>query len=184
MSLLSNHENLGHLVDAIVHFNRGRDITGSSTVEVARILFDGLNKLQTQWVLDHSEHNLGEVKAFQSMILDSLHGEARSDLLRSNELRSVVAFEPKILNHDVLRHCHYRPGSDIEPSLFREASEVHRKLTNAFSEFDGGDGATEERVIKRTAELLYIVRQISLMAKRRPMDQISRNGTVTKPFAP
>jgi gamma-glutamylcyclotransferase (GGCT)/AIG2-like uncharacterized protein YtfP len=158
MSLLPNHKNLGHVVDAIVHFNRARDITGSSAVEVARILFDGLNKLQTQWVLDRSEQNLGEVKAFQSMILDSLHGEARSDLLRSNELRSVVAFEPNILNHDILRHRRYRPGSDIEPSLFREASEVHRRLTNAFSELDGGDAATEDRVIKRTAELLYIVR--------------------------
>ena len=101
------------------------------------------------------------------MILDSLHGEVRSDLLRSNELRSVVAFEPKILNHDVLRHRRYSQGSDIEPSLFREASEVHRRLTNAFSELDGGDAATEVRVIKRTAELLYIVRSNLAHGKKR-----------------
>src|ERR687891_2906305 len=98
MSLLSNHKNLDHLVDAIVHFNRARDITGSSAVEVARTLFDGLNKLQTHWLLHQSEPDMGEVKAFQSMILDSLHAEARSDLPRSTELRSVVEFTPRILN--------------------------------------------------------------------------------------
>jgi gamma-glutamylcyclotransferase (GGCT)/AIG2-like uncharacterized protein YtfP len=158
MSLLPNHKDVGHLVGAIVHFNRGREIAENSAVEVARTLFNGLNKLQTQWLLHQSEPDLGEVKAFQSMILDSLQPEARNDLLRSTELRSVVAFEPKILNHDVLNRCHYRPGSEIEPRLFSEASEVHRKLTHAFSEVVSGDAATEDRVIKRTAELLYIVR--------------------------
>ena len=156
MSLLSNHKNLDHLVDAIVHFNRARDITGSSTVEVTRTLFDGLNKLQTRWLLHRS--GMGEVKTFQSMILDSLHAEARSDLPRSTELRSVVEFTPRILNHDVLNRRRYRPGDDIEPSLFREASEIHRKLTKAFSELDGMDTATEDRVLKRAAELLYLVR--------------------------
>jgi len=158
MSLLANDKDLGHLVDAIVHFNRARDIVESSAVEVARTLFDGLNKLQTHWLLYQSAPDMGEVKAFQSMIVESLQPEARSELLRSTELRSVVAFEPKILNHDVLKRRRYRPGSEIEPRLFSEASEVHRKLTNAFSEVSGGDPARENRIIKRTAELLYIVR--------------------------
>jgi gamma-glutamylcyclotransferase (GGCT)/AIG2-like uncharacterized protein YtfP len=157
-SLLPNQMNLGHVIEAIVHFNQRRDVTGSSKVEIARILFDGLNRLQTEWLLDQPEQDIGEVKAFQSMILDRLHAEARSALLRSNELRSVVAFEPKILNHDVLRRRRYRPGVDIEPSLAREASEIHRRLTKAFSELDGVDTGKEDRVLKRTAELLYIVR--------------------------
>jgi gamma-glutamylcyclotransferase (GGCT)/AIG2-like uncharacterized protein YtfP len=158
MSLLPNHQDVGHLIGAIVHFNRAREIAENSAVEVARTLFNGVNKLQTQWLLHQPEPELGEVKAFQSMILDSLQPEARSDLLRSTEFGAVVAFEPKILNHKVLNRRHYRPGTEIEPRLFSEASEVHRKLNNAFHEVVIGDAAIDERVIKRTAELLYIVR--------------------------
>ena len=158
MSLLANQKDVGHLIGAIVHFNRAREIAENSAVEVARTLFNGLNKLQTHWLLHQSQPELGEVKAFQSMILDSLQPEARSDLLRSTELGVVVAFEPKILNHNVLNRHRYPPGSEIDPRLFSEASEVHRKLTNAFHEVVSGDAATEERLIKRTAELLYIVR--------------------------
>lgn len=158
MSLLGNQKDVGHLIGAIVHFNRARVIAENSSVEIARMLFNGLNRLQTHWLLHRSESDLGEVKAFQSMILDSLQPEAKRDLLRSTELRSLVAFEPKILNHDVLNRRRYRPGSEIEPKLFSDASEVHRKLTSAFSAIGGEDAATEERVIKRTAELLYIVR--------------------------
>ena len=158
MSLLPDYKDVSHLVAAIVHFNRAREIAENSAVEVARTLFNGLNKLQTHWLLHRSEPDLREVKAFKAMILDSLQPEARSHLLRSTELRSVVAFEPKILNHDVLNRRRYRPGSEIEPRLFSDASEVHRKLTNAFSELVSGDAATEGRTIKRTAELLYIVR--------------------------
>ena len=160
MSLLSNRHIAGHLTEAAIHFNQARDATanGNSMVEVARALFDGLNKIQTEWALDQPDQEIGEVKAFQTMVLEGLQSEARSDFLRSDELQSVVALQPPIMDHSKLKRRGYRPGVDIEPPVVREASEVHRKLATAHSELDGADAAIEERVLKKTAELLYIVR--------------------------
>lgn len=160
MSLLSNRHTPGHLAEAVNHFNRARDATasGNSIVEVARALFDGLNKIQTEWALDQPDQEIGEVRAFQSLVLERIQSEGRTAFLRSDALHSVVDFKPQIMNHDVLRRRGYRPGVDIEPSLIRGASKVHRKLATAYSELDGADATIEERVLQRTAELLYIVR--------------------------
>lgn len=160
MRLLSNRQNLGHIVEAVVHFNGARDLTStkSSMVQVARVLFDGLNKLQTEWTLDRTDQEVSEVKAFQSMVLEEINSDARSTFLRSDELQAVVALQPQIMNHYVLRRRGYRPGVEIEPGVIRDASDVHRKLANAYSELGGTDAAIEERVLKRAAELLYIVR--------------------------
>ena len=160
MTLLSNRQTPGHLAEAVIHFNRARDAkaSGNSIVEVARALFDGLNKIQTEWALDQPDQEIGEVKAFQSLVLEALQSEARTAFLRSEALHSVVDFKPQIMNHDVLRRRDYRPGVDIEPRLICDASVVHRKLATAYSEIDGVDATIEERVLKRTAELLYIVR--------------------------
>ena len=80
MSLLDGLTNVGgHVTEALVHFNHalGRSNDHPPKVEVARILFDALNKLQTEWLMSQADQQLGEVKAFQEMILLGLSTDER-----------------------------------------------------------------------------------------------------------
>lgn len=160
MSLLDSMVTMGHMTEALFHVNYAMDMLAShaSRIDVARILFDGLNKLQTEWFMSQGDQQLGEVKAFQTMILHGLSSEARNILLESAELQSLVALNPKIMNHDILRRGGYRPDVVIEAKLAREAAEVHRKLENAYRCLHETSEEVRERVGKRIAELLYIVR--------------------------
>jgi hypothetical protein len=128
----------GHLNEAVTHFNYAFDleVRNSSKVDVARTMFDGLNKLQTEWLMDQPDQQIGEVKAFQTMILSGLSSEAKNDLLRSDQIRHLVALSPKIMSHDILRRRGYRPDVAIEPNLAKDAAEVHRKLEKAFRDFE------------------------------------------------
>jgi len=68
MSLLAERETPGHLSEAVIHFNQALDesTSGASKVEVARSLFDGLNKIQTEWLVTQpDQQKIGEVKGFQ-----------------------------------------------------------------------------------------------------------------------
>lgn len=153
----------GHITEAVVHFNQARDAMdrGSSSVEISRALFVGLNKIQTEWLLHqphHPDQQIGEVKAFQLMTL-GLPAEARNSLLRSPQLQSLVVFEPQVMNHDTLRRSGYRPDIEIDPALVKAASEQHRKLVTAYRDLErAGNTEAEDRVLKRAAELLYVVR--------------------------
>lgn len=161
MSLLTNLNTMGHLTEALFHFNYALDIASRNTskVETARTYFDGLNKLQTQWLMSQTDQKMGEVKTFQTMISCGLASDAKDAFLRSPEIQCLVSLSPKIMNHDVLRRGGYRPDVEIEQPLVIKASEVHQKLENAYRSFQE-DSSEEicERVIKRVAELLYVVR--------------------------
>ena len=95
----------GHIEEAVIHFNQACDTMASNgpIVEVARTLFDSLNKIQTEWLLGQPDQQMGEIKAFQSMILDELQADSRTAFLQSSELQNLVLFEPQIMNHDTLR---------------------------------------------------------------------------------
>lgn len=164
MSLLHRQlKNPGHITEAVIHFNEALDAANRrrSSVEISRALFDGLNKIQTEWVLHRSgefEPQIGEIKAFQLMTLE-IGPVAREQLLRSPELESVVAFEPQVMNHDTLRRRGYRPDIVIDPALVSAASEQHRKLVTAYLDLRSVKNIeVENRVLKRAAELLYVVR--------------------------
>lgn len=161
MNLLAKITATGHITDAVAHFNHALDLKGrcSSSVDVARSMFDGLNKLQTEWLMNQPEQKIGEVKAFQTMILNGLRPEARSAFLRSTQTQNLVSLDPKIMNHDILKRRGYRPDLLIDPHLAKDACEVHRKLETAFRDFEKEDvDEVQKRVIKRLAELLYVVR--------------------------
>lgn len=162
MSLLDGLTNVGHMTEALFHFNHALGMSNGHPpkVEVARTMFDGLNKLQTEWLMSQADQQLGEVKAFQEMILRGLSTHERDTLLRRAEIQNFVALSPRIMNHDVLRRGGYRPDVAIEPNLVKDATEVHRKLEKAYRKLCAHSDSEEirERVIKRVAELLYIVR--------------------------
>lgn len=161
MNWITTLKSPGHITEAVIHFNQSIEglKTGWSMVEVSRSLFNALNKIQTEWVLYESEQEMGEVKAFQTMIIKGLDAEAHNNFLQSAEIRNFVFFEPQIMNHDTLRRYQYRPDREIEPQLVKKASEEHHKVVNAYNTYlSQQNDEVKKRVIKRVAELLYIVR--------------------------
>lgn len=161
MSWLNSLQQPGHITEAVIHFNeaKARMDQCSRKTEVSRCLFDALNKIQTEWVLHAADATLGEIKAFQTMILEGLEAEARDALFNSNELKNLVELEPRIMNHDALRRHGYRPGVEIVPDLIKRASEEHRKLSTAYDDLrTQKKKEVEDRVLRRAAQLLYVVR--------------------------
>jgi len=161
MNWITTLKSTGHITEAVTHFNKAIVGLGAgmSMVEVSRYLFDALNKIQTEWMLSESDQSMGEIKAFQTMILKGLDSKCHSKLLDSEEIGNIVFFEPQIMNHDTLRRHRYRPDQEIEPKLVKKASEEHRKVVNAYNSYKSQpNDEVKERIIKRIAELLYVVR--------------------------
>jgi gamma-glutamylcyclotransferase (GGCT)/AIG2-like uncharacterized protein YtfP len=161
MGWLNFMQQPGHITEAVIHFNEAKDRMDqrSSKTEVSRCLFDALNKLQTEWVLRVAHDTMGEVKAFQTMILEGLEEGTRDRLFNSNEFKYLVEFEPQIMNHDTLRRHGYRPDIGMRADLIKKASEEHRKLRTAYDALLAQKTKeAEDRVLKRAAELLYVVR--------------------------
>ena len=162
MSLLANLSDMGHINEAVSHFNHAIELTESnySKVDVARSMFDGLNKIQTEWHRNQADRELGQVKAFQTMIIDGLPSdEAKNEFIGTAEVQNLVTLDPKIMSHNILNRRGYKPNLPIEPQLGKEAAGIHQNLENAYNRFVR-EGNEEEKgqVIKRVAELLYIVR--------------------------
>ena len=73
----------GHIAEAVNHFNEGSERMEKPSSRVAsRCLFDALNKIQTEWLLHERDQTMGEVKAFQTMIVKGLLAEARTNFCR------------------------------------------------------------------------------------------------------
>jgi hypothetical protein len=161
MSWLSSSKDLGHVTEAIIHFNEAEDRMHqrSPKTEVSRLLSNALNKIQAEWTLCARNGAMGEVKAFQTMVLKELAAQARVCFLSSNELKNLVEFEPHIMNHNTLKDHGYRPDSELTSALIKKATEEHRKLRTAVDALLAyRNDEVEIRVLKRTAELLYVVR--------------------------
>jgi gamma-glutamylcyclotransferase (GGCT)/AIG2-like uncharacterized protein YtfP len=161
MSWLNSLQQPGHITEAVIHFNAAKDRMDqwSAKTEVSRCLFDALNKIQTEWVLHAADDTMGEVKAFQTMILEGLEAGARDQFFNSNELKNLVEFEPRIMNYDTRRRHRYRPDVEIRAELIKRASEEHRKLSTAYEDLRAQKKKeVGDRVLKRAAELLYVVR--------------------------
>lgn len=161
MVWITTLKSLGHITEAVIHFNKAIDglRTGLSMVEVSRSLFDTLNKIQTEWMLSESDLKIREVKAFQTMILKGLDSEGHIKLLDSEEIQKVVSFEPQIMNHDTLRRHRFRPDQEIEPQLVKKASEEHHKVVNAYNSYKSQHSdEVKQCVIKKISDLLYVVR--------------------------
>jgi gamma-glutamylcyclotransferase (GGCT)/AIG2-like uncharacterized protein YtfP len=93
------------------------------------------------------------------MILESTRAAGPHDFLRGRELKSLVALEPQIMNHDTLVRRRYKPDVEIPTVLLKSATEEHRKLVHAFRQLESDiSDEVADRVLKRLALLLYIVR--------------------------
>jgi len=162
MNWLNSLQHPGHITEAVIHFNEARDRIDerSSETEVSRLLFDALNKIQTEWVLHAANDTIrGEAKVFKTMILEGLEAEARDCFLNSDELKNLAAFGPQIMNHNTLRKGGYRPDVGIGSDLIEKAVEKHRELRTAYDAlFTQRKKEVQDRVLKLAAKLLYVVR--------------------------
>jgi gamma-glutamylcyclotransferase (GGCT)/AIG2-like uncharacterized protein YtfP len=153
----------GHINEAISHYNHALDrLAGrASKVEVSSYLFHALNKIQTEFMLHEDDQTMGEVKAFQTMILKGFRAGDRAEFLYSEELKRLVLFKTQIMNHDTLRRHGYRPDIEINQNLIKYSTQEHQKFVIAYKDLDlqsQRDKEIENRVLKRAAELLYVVR--------------------------
>jgi len=88
-----------------------------------------------------------------------MEGTAGIELLKSDELRNFVLFDPPIMNHDILRRNHYRPDQELDSKLVKKASGAHHSLVNAYNRyFSQKTDEIKKSLLKKTAELLYVVR--------------------------
>src|SRR5271165_4465546 len=147
MSFLSKLSSLGHLQEALIHFNGALDkrAANDSNVDVARALFDGLDKLQSEWTaLNQLSGKPKERKLFGLMFEDLLNADARRVLLKSEEMRTLAELEPL-------------------------TTEAHENLANASHDSQPEESPDrEERVVRWTAELLYIVRSNIVHGEKTP----------------
>lgn len=151
----------GHITEAIIHFNQAIEALGNrvSIVEVSRSLSDALNKIQTEWVLHQDSQTMGEVKAFQTMILKEVGTEGHTTFLKSDQIKNLVFFQPQIMNHDTLRRHRYRPDQELNLQLVKNASEEHHRFVNAYNRYlTLMNEENGKSVIKQAAEILYVVR--------------------------
>ena len=139
MTILGAGQEPGHIAQSLDHVNEALDAIEQSRSKtyVAERLFDGLNKLQTEWMINQTDQELHEVRAFIGMIIDGIPSNVRNELFQRQELKALIDLQPPIMNHYTLRRRQYRPGVDISSALLKEATAEHRKMASAFRKWEG-----------------------------------------------
>lgn len=128
MSWISNLQSPGHITEALRHYNQARaDMNPrQNSVQVARSLFDALDKLQNEWKLQQTQSLDGEMNAFRTMLTNELTASGPPILCDSEELTNLVSLEPMIMNHGTLIRHGYRPGLQSGPDL-KASSDLEKK---------------------------------------------------------
>ena len=150
----------GHALEAIAHFNHmlDRRELGDSLTEQSRLLFDSLNKLQTDRLAGRAGPRLGEVAGFESLVQDAFGTRDPNELASHRDVLALVELQPQILNHDTLRRHDYNPNRPVSERLRTLASDEHRQLVSASADLSGSHVDSAGRFLKKLAQLLYVVR--------------------------
>lgn len=150
---------LGHLQETLAHINYTRTSSIQKNTEFCRCLFYALNRTWTAFNDFQKEFGRSDVKSLTNLLIKGIPDKYIEEFLKSQELQNFVGFRPSIMNHDTLRRRGYRPDIEIEPRLVIEATEEHRQLVNAYESYKESPSTdTKEKLLKKTAQLLYIVR--------------------------
>lgn len=182
-------ELLGHVTQALTHLNEARAAGPELTAtRLCELRFHALNNLWTALADLEGQAGRADTPSFISL-LSRTPVELRPMLLRTQQLASLAAFTPEVLDHDVLRRRGYRPGKPIPDVVRREASERHRKLRARLANFLAGQPeATADRVLKRLAEFLYVVRSNIAHGEKTPygpdLEKTERDETVSRVTVP
>lgn len=191
MNWIGNLKDAGHIAEALSHYNKAESkiSLNDSAVEISNIFSNALNKIQTEWMITFNYQIIGEVKNFQTMIIESLDDKAKDLLLKSQELKDLVYLEPKIMSHKTLRENDYRPNIDINPELIEIASNVHKNLKNKYEKYHSENSKiSKDSIIGIISRLLYIVRSNIAHGEKTPygpdLNKIKRDEIVCKTIFP
>jgi gamma-glutamylcyclotransferase (GGCT)/AIG2-like uncharacterized protein YtfP len=93
-------------------------------------------------------------------LVTGLPPEDGLDLLRSPELRALVAIDPPILNHRVLLSRGFLGSTaELPEPVRREAAEAHLRLRRRVDELPGQPSPDEtQQALVRLADLVYVIR--------------------------
>ena len=128
-----------------------------------------LNKAWTAFNDFQGELGRADIRSLTHLLIEGVPDSYIEEFLESRELQNFVEFKPYIMNHDTLRRRGYRPDIDIKPHLRREATEEHRQLENACRNYkEAPSDDTKEKLLKKTAQLLYIVRSNIVHGEKTP----------------
>ena len=151
----------GHTLEAVAHINHmldQRDL-GDSLTEQSRLLFNGLNKLQTDRLAGRTGPPLGEVAGFEWLVQEAFGTRAANELASHRDFATLVELRPQIMNHNTLRHHDYNPNQPITASLRTLASDEHRQLEAAWGDLSASRvDLAAGRFLKKLGQLLYVVR--------------------------
>jgi len=150
---------LGYLQEILAHINYVRTSSIAKKTEICERLCMALNKTWTAFNDFQGELGRADIKSLTHLLIEGMPDSYIEEFIESRELQNLVEFEPHIMNHDILRRRGYRPDIEIEPRLRKEATEEHRQLVNAYGNYkESPSDNTKKRLLKKTAQLLYIVR--------------------------
>jgi len=150
---------LRHLQEILAHINHVRISSLPKKTETCEYLFKALNKTWTAFNDFQGEVGRADIPSFTQLLIEGMPDSYIEEFIESKELQNLVEFEPHIMNHDTLRRKGYRPDRDIKPRLQQEATKEHRQLVNAYKDYkENPSDNTKKRLLKKTAQLLYIVR--------------------------
>ena len=182
----SNEQVGGHYLNqALAHINAARDASGSSATRTCQLYFLALNNLWNA----HAQHS-GEPRRSDTPAFIALLKELAPDpdeFLRDPRLERLVAFTPEVLDHHTLKSRGYRPGQALDDPLRRDATEKHQKLRNAHSRW-AQDGADADRLLKKLAEFLYVIRSNIAHGEKTPygpdLEKARRDEAVSEATCP
>lgn len=108
-------------------------------------------------------------QSFQALMLHGLSDQQSSEFCGQDSVRCFAEFTPQIMNHDTLLNERYDPFN-ITEGVRKKASDEHRQLANAFTRFSNapGDLSLKEALLKKTAQLIYVVRSNIAHSEKTP----------------
>ena len=108
-------------------------------------------------------------QSFQELILHGMSDQQLSAFCGRENLRLFATFTPQIMNQDTLLKQNYDPFN-ITEDVRKKASDEHRQLLNAFERFSKvpTDGSLREALLKKTAQLIYVVRSNIAHSEKTP----------------
>lgn len=153
-----NNINENFLAHILTKINDSR--SRSNSVDSCSDLFDALNKCWQQHNLAlQQKHNPSDSESIQNLLIQGIEITKQMKIAVSNELKRLVQFEPRIMNHDELRKANYDPNN-FDRKLKKKAEEEHKQLLKAYVRFFNENQELDYLItlIKKTAQLLYVVR--------------------------
>ena len=108
-------------------------------------------------------------QSFHELMLHGLSDQQTSEFCGEESIRRFAEFTQHIMNHDKLLKLRYDPFN-ITEDVRKEASDEHRQLANAFARFSKApnDISMKEALLKKTAQLIYVVRSNIAHSEKTP----------------